>query len=102
MTGFRWGMFFLVLLPSLVWGQDTTAPTVTIDSPAALDRVGGLITVEATAGDDVGVTCVKFFKGAQLLETDTAAPFTAVYNFNAESPSHDYEITVTASDQAGN
>ena len=33
MVSARWAIFFLVLLPSVVWAQDTTAPMVAITSP---------------------------------------------------------------------
>ena len=40
--------------------NDTTAPTVTVTSPAAASSVSGTVTVTATAADDIGVAGVQF------------------------------------------
>jgi hypothetical protein len=53
MVSARWAIFFLVLLPSVVWAQDTTAPMVAITSPTdymiqvtASDRAGNQTSAE--------------------------------------------------------
>ena len=47
--------------------NDVTAPTIGARDPSAGARVGGTVTVTATATDDVGVTSVQFLlDGAPL------------------------------------
>jgi len=82
--------------------QDSTKPTVAILSPADRDPVGSVVTVEATASDDVGVTAVTFSKGGTVVATDATAPYSASFDFNADSPDADYVVKVTATDAAGN
>ena len=102
MVSVRGVILFLALISSVVAAQDATAPMVAITSPAHQSQIGGLVTVEATASDDVGVASVNFYKDQTLVDTDTTAPFAAVYNFNADAPDASYTVTVTASDHAGN
>jgi 1,4-alpha-glucan branching enzyme len=97
----RWAVI-LALLPSVVRAQDTTAPTVAITSLANQDQAGGVVIVEATASDDVGVASAKFYKGAALVATDASAPFEAPYDFNTDAPGASLVIKVVASDAAGN
>jgi hypothetical protein len=40
--------------------SDTTAPAVAVTSPAAASSVTGIVTVVATASDDVGIVSVEF------------------------------------------
>src|SRR5207245_2685265 len=61
--------------------NDTTAPTVSITSPAGGATVSGTITVTANASDNVGVAGVQFLlDGAALGAEDTAAPFAVSWN----------------------
>ncbi|GAA4457406.1 hypothetical protein GCM10023156_34160 [Novipirellula rosea] len=73
-----------------------------IKSLADQDHVGGVLTIEADASDGVGVTCVKFFKGSTLIDTDQDTPFTTSFDFNADPPDQHYQIKVTTSDHEGN
>ncbi len=88
--------------PIVAWTQDTTPPTVSFASFSDQDRVGGKVTIEVNASDNIGVASVKFFKGNTLIDTDQDAPFQTTMDFNADQPDHDYQIKVTASDLAGN
>src|SRR6185503_765100 len=55
--------------------NDTTAPSVTLTSPAAGD-VAGTLTVTASAADDIGVAGVQFsVDGVLLGAEDTSAPY---------------------------
>ncbi|MHA1228420.1 MAG: Ig-like domain-containing protein [Candidatus Hodarchaeales archaeon] len=45
---------------------DTTAPTVSITSPADGATVSGTVTVEASASDNVGVDRVEFFVDGEV------------------------------------
>ena len=65
---------------SVTVANDTAAPTVSITAPTAGATVSGTTTVSASASDDVGVTRVEFFDGANLLGTDTTAPYSLAWS----------------------
>ncbi|HYO70609.1 MAG TPA: Ig-like domain-containing protein, partial [Archangium sp.] len=66
-----------------VASTDTTAPTVSLTSPAAGASVPAPVTLSANASDNVGVARVEFYEGATLLGSDTTSP----YSFSWTSPS---------------
>ena len=81
---------------------DTTAPTVSLTSPAAGSTVSGVASVAATASDNVGVQSVQFkLDGANLGAPDTTAPYGA--NWDTRSASNgSHSLAVMAVDAAGN
>src|SRR6267378_2098735 len=81
--------------------NDTTAPTVSITSPASGATVSGTITVTASASDNVGVAGVQFqLDGVNGVEV-TAAPYSVSWNTTtASNASH--TLTAVARDAAGN
>jgi hypothetical protein len=83
-------------------GADTTAPTVSIISPAAGAQVTGTVTINASASDNVGVTGVTFFwNGTAIGPEDTQAPFSAgVTTTLAQNGTA--TLTCVARDAAGN
>jgi acyl carrier protein len=82
--------------------NDTTAPAVSITSPAGGATVAGAVTVTATASDNVGVAGVQFFlDGAALGAEDTAAPYAASWNTVATA-NGSHALTARARDAAGN
>lgn len=80
---------------------DTTAPVVNLTSPSAGATLRGMVTLEASASDAVGVTRVEFFAGSTSLGTDDTSPYSVSWNA-AAVPAGDYTLRVTASDAAGN
>ena len=54
---------------------DTTAPTVSIGSPSAGGTVSGLVPVDVTATDNVGVTRVELWVNGALYASDIASPY---------------------------
>jgi len=56
---------------------DTVAPTVSLTSSMSPVKLPGAITLTATATDNKGVALVRFYRGAGLIGTSTAAPYTA-------------------------
>ncbi len=82
--------------------SDTTAPSVSVTSPSAGNRVGGKMTVTASASDNVGVDHVVFYKNTTIVGTDTSSPYSYQYNWNADAPNNNYTIKVVAYDAAGN
>ncbi len=83
-------------------GPDTTAPTVTLSSPASGAVVSGTVTITAAAADNVGVAGVRFFvDGAPIGAEVTAPPFATAWN-SATLPDGPHSLTATARDAAGN
>ena len=81
---------------------DTTAPAVSITSPAPGATVSGTITVTASASDNRGVAGVQFrLDGANSGAEDTAAPYAVSWDTTtAANGSH--TLTAVARDAAGN
>jgi len=77
---------------------DTQPPTVGLTGPAANAAVRGTVNVSANAADNVGVTHVDFFDGANLIGSDTSAPYSVPWTTNGDGP---HTITATAYDAAG-
>lgn len=66
-------------------GVDRAAPSVSISSPTAGATLNGVISLQASATDDTGVTRVDFIVDGALIASDTTAPFGA-----------DWDSTMTA------
>jgi endoglucanase len=82
-------------------GGDTTPPTVALSSSSTNVTSAGTISLSATAADNVGVVRVEFRDGANLLNTDTSAPYsTSVGLTSTNNGTHTY--TAKAFDAAGN
>ncbi len=56
-------------------GVDGTAPVVSIAAPLGASTVSGLVSVDVSASDNVGVSKVELLAGGALVATDTAAPY---------------------------
>lgn len=80
---------------------DTTAPVVSISSPANNASISTTTTVTATATDDVAVTEVRFYVDGTQVASDTSSPYT--YSFNPASFAiGSHQLTARAYDAAGN
>src|SRR5262249_47718733 len=81
---------------------DTTPPTVSITAPAGGTSVSGIVTVAASASDNVGVVGVQFLlDGANLGAEVTSSPYTVSWNTGtAGNGSH--SLSARARDAAGN
>jgi len=103
------GMSFSVFDGRATWdaagkrgaGSDTNSPSVAITAPAAGTTVSGSVNVTATAGDNVGVTSVKFYADSHLIGEATTAPFLITWNTSALANAY-YTLTAVARDAAGN
>lgn len=81
---------------------DTTAPTVSITSPASGATVSGTVSLTASASDNVGVVSVQFLiDGTNLGSLILASPYQAGWNTTAVS-NGTHTITAVALDAAGN
>jgi hypothetical protein len=82
--------------------NDTTAPSVTLTSPAANASIAGAITLRATASDDVGVAGVQFaIDGVNVGAEETTAPYQLPWD-SAAVANGAHTISVVARDPAGN
>ena len=81
--------------------NDSAAPAAAIAPPAATTTVSGIVTVTATASDDVGIASVQFLvDGAAPGAVDTAAPYEAAWPTDAASNGA-RTLTAVARDAAG-
>ena len=78
-------------------------PTVEITAPAAGADLedGEPLAITATAGDDIGVYSVKFYRGDTLLGEDKVAPYTASWTPEGDDAWTTQSITAIATDSAG-
>jgi hypothetical protein len=82
--------------------NDTIPPTVSINSPAAGATVGGVVTVTASASDNVAVAGVRFqLDGSNLGSEDTTAPYSATWDTGTATPGA-HSLTAIARDAASN
>jgi hypothetical protein len=80
---------------------DTVAPTASIFSPGNNAVVSGIVTVSATANDNVGVTRVEFSVDGDLTATKTSAPWNFSWNAT-QAAAGPHTLGVVAYDAAGN
>jgi uncharacterized protein (TIGR03118 family) len=80
---------------------DSVPPTVSLSSPASNSMVSGIITVAATATDNLGVVSVEFFAGPFSIGVATP-PFFAI-NWNSATVANGrVTLSARARDAAGN
>lgn len=60
-------------------GEQDTPPSIIISNLTNGTTVSGLITITATASDDVGISKVEFYIDNQLKATDTQPPYTYIW-----------------------
>jgi hypothetical protein len=78
------------------------APAVAITAPSSGATVSSVVTVTASASDNVGVAGVQFkLDGAPLGSEDTTAPYAVSWNTSGRAPGPAV-LTATARDAAGN
>lgn len=84
-------------------GSDIVPPAVALTAPADLaDNLGGMLTLSASASDNVGVVAVEFqLDGAILGTADTSAPFQATVDTTLHMPGQ-HILRARARDAAGN
>lgn len=80
---------------------DTQAPAVAIDSPTASSSVSGLVAVNVTATDNVGVSKVDLRVNGTTVATDVVAPFGFSWD-TKQLPNGMANLTAVAYDAAGN
>jgi hypothetical protein len=86
-------------LPSTIF--DTTAPTVSLTSPAAGTTVAGTLTLSANAGDGVQVQRVDFLVDGKVVGSDDFAPYSVGYSTTSLA-SGTHTFAAVAYDTSGN
>lgn len=81
--------------------SDTTAPTVSLSSPTASSTVSGLVPVNVSASDNVGVTKVELRVNGAVIGTDVASPFAFSWD-SSQVANGTATLTAVAYDGAGN
>jgi len=76
------------------------SPTVAITSPADGTIVSGTVTIEASAGDDKGVSKVDFYIDDAFLATDDTEPYSAIWDTTSVVDGA-HAITAIATDTIG-
>lgn len=80
---------------------DATAPSVSIAAPLGASTVSGLVAVDVSASDNVGISRVELWVNGKLLATDTAAPYGFSWN-SASAANGINSLYAKAYDAAGN
>ena len=80
---------------------ESVPPAVGITYPSNNASVNGVVTISATASDNVAVSSVQFYLNGVLQATDTAAPYVLAWDTSSLS-SGVYTISAKAFDAAGN
>jgi chitodextrinase len=81
--------------------HDSVPPMVDLATPTEHATVSRLVTVTATATDDVALKKVEFFANGELQTTDTNLPYGFTWD-SAEVPNGSVALTTKAYDAAGN
>ena len=82
---------------------DTTAPAVNLTAPlnGASVKPKSVVTLTATASDNIGVTTVEFYVNGALQGTDPSSPYSATWKVPG-AKNRTYTIQDKAYDAAGN
>jgi thermitase len=80
---------------------DTAAPIVSIAAPLGASTVSGLVSVNVSATDNIGVTKVELRANGALAATDTVSPYGFSWD-SAKVANGMSSLTATAYDAAGN
>ncbi len=85
---------------NIVTVPESMPPSAAITSPSNTSSVTGIVSVTATASDNVGVTKVEFYLDGVLQFTDTSTPY--LFSWNTSSLTGNHSLLVKAYDAAGN
>lgn len=80
---------------------DTQAPSVSIASPTGGAGVAGVVPIDLTYSDNVGVTRVEFYVDGKLAISDDASPYAFAWDSTA-IPDGAHTLSARAYDAAGN
>lgn len=90
-----------LVFPVAGGSTDTTPPSVAFAAPANNANVGGQVTLQANASDNIGVSKVEFYDGISFIGSTSSAPYAISWNATtATLGSH--TLKAIAYDAAGN
>ena len=102
---FGWGRVnaagAVALATTTVAAADTTSPTASITTPSASSKVSGLVPVNVSASDNVGVTRVDLWINGSRYATDTTSPYAFSWDTTKFADGSN-TVQATAYDAAGN
>jgi thermitase len=82
-------------------GPDTTPPIVTIKNPSNGNKVNGMVTISASATDNVAVSSLSLYLDGTMVSTGNSSPVS--YKWAAQrAASGTHTITAVATDTSGN
>jgi hypothetical protein len=84
-----------------ILSADTSAPSVAITSPADGAKVNGLVAIDVSANDNVGISRVDLYAGATHVASDTTAPYAFSWDTSALADGQS-TLEARAVDAAGN
>jgi hypothetical protein len=90
-----------VALATTTVAADTTSPTASITTPSASSKVSGLVPVDVSASDNVGVTRVDLWINGSRYATDTTSPYAFSWDTTKFADGSN-TVQATAYDAAGN
>lgn len=79
----------LFIIPFFLWTcgggstgpeEDTTPPSITIQSPLSGSTIGGIVNIEIIAQDNVGISKVEILVNDTIIETFNTSPYNYQYN----------------------
>jgi fibronectin type 3 domain-containing protein len=92
----------IIVTSTTLSSTDTTPPSVTLIAPSNASTVSGMVTVTASASDNVGVEGVQFhLNGTNLGAEDTTNTYSVSWDTTGVAAGQ-YSLTATARDAAGN
>lgn len=92
---------FQIPTGSVLAQPDSTAPTTSITSPTNGQTLSGMVTVSASAADNMAVTKVELLRNGAIIGTSTTNPYTFVLNTSL-FPNGSTTLQTKAYDSAGN
>lgn len=81
--------------------SDTVLPNVSITSPSNNQYVSYVVTISASASDNVGISKVEFYHGSTLIDTDTTIPYIGIWNTTTLQDGT-YSLSAKAYDSSNN
>jgi len=81
--------------------SDTTPPTVSMTSPTAGSTVSDMVTVSASASDNVGIQSVQFQVNGTSIATDTTSPYSTSWDTTTIADGS-HSLNAVATDTSGN
>jgi thermitase len=85
----------------VIVAADTTPPTVTISNPANGSKVSGVVSVNASGTDNVGVASLSLYLDGALVGTGNVASLSYKWNTNRTGKGT-HSLSAVATDKSGN